>query len=151
MSLFKKIKKGVRLRENKKEIGQSETEAQEKEIKIEEEKWFEAEGELALDVYQTDEEIVIEAPIAGVKPEDIEITIEQDTISIKGKREKSREEERKNYLIKECYWGSFSREIILPVEIDGSRAKASIKEGILKIRIPKLEREKKRKISIKEE
>jgi len=112
--------------------------------------WFEPEGKLAIDVYQTDSEIVIQAPIAGVKKENLNISIESDVVTIKGEREKPDAVEEKNYFHQECYWGPFSREIILPTEGDPSRAEATMKEGILTLRIPRIEREKKRKIVIKE-
>jgi len=115
-----------------------------------EEKWFKSEGQLAIDVYQTEKELLIQSTIAGIRPEDLDIFIEGDKVSIKGKREKPIEEGERNYFYQECYWGAFSREIILPVEVDPSRAEASFKEGILTIRIPKIEREKKRKIAVKE-
>jgi HSP20 family protein len=112
--------------------------------------WLESEGQLAVDVYQTDGEIVIQSAVAGVKPEELDISIENDLVTIKGNREKPTEKEEKNYFYQECYWGRFSREIILPAEVDGGRTSASMKEGVLTIRIPKIEREKKRKIVIKE-
>jgi len=118
------------------------------EAKKEEKKWPEPEGQLAVDVYQTDGELVIQSTIAGVKPEELEITAQGDVVTIKGKREKINNEE-KNYFYQECYWGSFSREIILPVEADAARAEASMIEGVLTIRMPKIEREKKKKIVIK--
>lgn len=111
---------------------------------------FEAEGQLAIDLYQTDSEVVIQAPIAGVKKEDLDIMIENDLIVIKGKREEPEETEEKNYFYQECYWGPFSRQVIMPVEGDPSRAEATMKNGILTIRIPRIEREKKRKLEIKE-
>jgi len=104
---------------------------------------FEAEGQLAIDLYQTDSEVVIQAPIAGVKKEDLDIMIENDVIVIKGRREEPEETEEKNYFYQECYWGPFSRQIIMPVEGDPSRAEATMKNGILTIRIPRIEREKK--------
>lgn len=112
--------------------------------------WFKPEGKLAVDVYQTDSDIVIQAPIAGVKKENLDILIENDMITIRGTREKSDVIEEKNYFYQECYWGPFSREIILPVEGDPSRAEASMKEGILTLKIPKIDRERKRKLAIKE-
>lgn len=115
-----------------------------------ESRWFEPEGELTVDVYQTDEEIVIQSAIAGVEPGDLDITIENDLVTISGIREKPPEKEKRNYFHQECYWGRFSREIILPVEVDNSRVQATIKNGILTIGIPKIERERKRKIIIKE-
>lgn len=114
------------------------------------ERWLESEGELAVDVFQTDSELVIQSAIAGIKPEDLDISVESDVLLIKGKREKLGLEEERNYFYQECYWGSFSRQIILPTEVDPSRIEASMKEGILTIRMPKIERKKKRKIIIKE-
>ena len=111
-------------------------------------KWFEAEGQLAVDVYQTDEELIIQSAIAGVKPEELDITTQGDVVIIKGFREKPAEESG-NYFYQECYWGPFSRQIILPVEADPARSKAVIKEGILTIRMPKIEKEKEKKIAVK--
>jgi len=118
------------------------------------EKWFEPEGQLVIDVYQTKNELVIQSAIAGVKPENLDISMEGDVITIRGNREKSFEDTinpptPENYFAQECYWGPFSREIILPVEVDPSRVEAAMKEGILTIRIPKILRERRRKISIK--
>ncbi len=114
------------------------------------EKWFEGPvGQLAVDVYQTEEELIIQSAIAGIKSEDLDISIEGDTLIIKGIREKPAEEKEINYFYQECYWGPFAREIILPCEVDPSRIEAGMKGGILIIRIPKIEREKKRKIVVK--
>ena len=113
------------------------------------EKWFEQEGQLAVDVYETDGELVIQSAIAGVKPEDLNVSIENDRVLIKGERTEKEKIEGKNYFYQECYWGQFSREIMLPAETDPSRAEASMKEGVLTIRLPKIEREKKRKIQVK--
>ena len=113
-------------------------------------KWFKSEGRLTIDVYETDSDIVIQTAIAGVKLGDFDIAIENDMLEIKGARENPAEnEEEKKYFFQECYWGPFSRKIVLPTEVDNSRAKASIKEGVLTIKIPKLERERKRKIKLK--
>jgi HSP20 family protein len=116
--------------------------------KEEKKKWFEPEGQLAIDVYQTKNELVIQSAIAGVKSENLDISMEGDVIIIKGRREKVSEEEG-NYFTKECYWGPFSREIILPVEVDPGRIEATMKEGILTIRIPKILRERRKKIIVK--
>jgi len=121
------------------------------EKKSEKPKIFEKEGQLAIDLFETETELVIQSAIAGVKSEDLNISIEGDRLTIKGFREKPiPSEEKRNYFYQECYWGQFSREIILPVEVDPSRIEASFKEGILTIKIPKIEREKKRKIEVKE-
>ena len=110
---------------------------------------FEAEGELAVDVYQTDGEVVIMTAIAGVKPSDLDINIESDIVLIRGRRTKPNEKEEINYVKQECFWGPFSEKIILPEETDAARAEATMKEGVLMIRIPKIERLKKRKLIIK--
>lgn len=109
------------------------------------------EGELAIDVYETGENFVIRSTIAGVKAEDLDITIENDIVTIKGARKKQTEEETKKYYYQECYWGEFARQIILPEEVDGSKAEASIKDGILTLKIPKVIKIQKRKIAIKQE
>jgi len=136
----------------KKKLSESKLEIQEaiKEGKIEKEKWFESEGQLAIDVYQTEKELVILSAIAGLKPEDINISSQGDVVIIRGKRERPVKDEERNYFYQECYWGPFSKEIILPVEADVSRAEASMTEGILVIRMPKIEREKEKKIIVKE-
>ena len=111
--------------------------------------WFEPEGELAVDVYQTDDEIVIQSTIAVVKPEDLNISIENDTVSISGERKNIVEDKGKNYFYQECFWGAFSREIILPEEVDGGRAEATMKEGVFTLRIPKIERQKIKKVKVR--
>ena len=111
--------------------------------------WFEQEGELTIDMYQTHDELVIQSAIAGVKPEDLDVTIEKDMVTIKGERERQFVEESENFFHQECYWGRFSRQVLVPVDIDASRAQATIKEGILTIRIPVIEQEKTRKVTVK--
>lgn len=112
--------------------------------------WLPHEGQLAVNVYQTDNELVIQSAIAGVKSEDLEVVIEDDVVIIKGSRANPLSEEGNDYFIEECHWGSFSRKIIVPVEVDSGRADAALKDGILTIRIPKIQREKKKKILVKE-
>jgi len=123
-------------------------------IKIESQKKIlseEEEGRLTVDVYQTDDEIVIVAPVAGVDPDDLDISLSGDMITIKGKREMNPKENEVDYLYQECFWGSFSRTIILPSEIDPEKVKATLKEGILKIHLPKIKKEKVKKIKIVKE
>lgn len=109
----------------------------------------EDEGQLAIDAYQTPTEIFIEAPIAGVKPEDLDIFITAESVTIKGKRSKERKVAEEDFLIEECYWGKFSRSINLPQEIEVDKSTANLKEGILTIRLPKLNRQKAKKLKIK--
>ena len=111
--------------------------------------WPEPEGQLAVDVYQTDSYIIIRSPIAGVTKEALDIAIENDIVIIRGRRDLPPDSEEKQYFCQECYWGAFSREIILPSEGDASRADASMKEGVLTIKIPRIKREKIKKINIK--
>lgn len=110
----------------------------------------EPEGQLTLDVFETDEDIIIQSAIAGIEPENLDITVENDIVTIKGNRGKQLIEETQNYFRQECYWGKFSREIILPVETDNSRAKAIIKNGILTIKIPKIKKVKIKKLVVEE-
>ncbi len=129
-----------------------ETEKEEKKPKTKKEKkWFSLggeEGQLTVDMYQTENDLVIQTAVAGIKPEDLDITIERDVITLRGSREKQHQEEGADYFIQECFWGAFSRQIILPVEVAPNQAKASFKENVLTIRIPKVQREKKMKINI---
>lgn len=107
-----------------------------------------SEGQLAIDVYQTENDLVIQSAIAGVKPEILDISMEKDVINIKGSRQRPFEENG-DYFSQECFWGPFSREIILPADVDPNRAEATMKDGILTIRIPKILREKKRRIVVR--
>ncbi len=114
--------------------------------------WMEDyEGQLAIDVYQTDNDVVIKAPIAGVKREDLEISITDEVVNIKGERKESEAIVRENYLAQECYWGSFSRSYTLPIPVAADKASASLKNGILTIAIPKLETTKTKTIEVKTE
>ncbi len=110
--------------------------------------WSKSEGELTVDVYNTDSEFCVQAPIAGVTPEDIEITIENEMLLIKGERKKPEANKEKDYFYQECYWGPFSRQIILPENIDTQRVKSSLEKGILTIKIPRAKKTKKKKVSI---
>lgn len=109
----------------------------------------ESEGQLTIDVYQTDEEIIVESTVAGVEPDDIDIDISSESITIRGERRRSEKIAEENYLYQECYWGRFSRSIILPQEIDPDKAKADFKNGVLKIRLPKISKGKTRKLKVK--
>lgn len=109
----------------------------------------EAEGQLTVDVYQTPTEIVIQSTIAGVDPEELDIAITTESVTIRGKREKMEEVKDDDYFFQECYWGRFARQIILPQEIDAENAAAAMKNGVLTIRLPKLNREKTKKLKVK--
>ena len=114
--------------------------------------WMEednGEGQLTVDVYQTPEDIIIQTMVAGVKPEDLNISINRDMVTIKGRRDGSRTAKDDNYFFKELYWGSFSRTVLLPQEIDVDNSEALEKHGLLTIRLPKLNKEKTTKIRVK--
>lgn len=106
-------------------------------------------GELAVDVYQTPDAIVVKALVAGVQPTSIDISLTREMLTISGKREDEREVEEDNYFQRELYWGSFSRTILLPEEVDVDLAEASEKHGILMIRLPKINKKKEMKLKIR--
>src|SRR6266481_7317799 len=95
-------------------------------------------GRLMADVYQTATKIVVQAAIAGVQPENIDVNVTADSVSIKGAREREEPVKTEDYLYQECYWGRFSRSIILPQEIDPEGAEVTFKNGILTVDLPKL-------------
>ena len=107
------------------------------------------EGQLTIDVYQTDSDIVIKSTIAGVKPEDLDIQINNDMVTIRGERRKEDEIREEDYYYQECYWGAFSRSIILPVDVEANKAEALMKNGILTIKLPKAETARARKIQVR--
>lgn len=109
----------------------------------------EAEGQLTVDVFQDDQNIVIQSTIAGVSPEDLDVSITNDMVTIRGERRQAFEIDQEDYFYQECYWGTFSRSVILPVEIDADRAEAKIKNGVLTIRIPKANAAVTRKLKVK--
>lgn len=109
------------------------------------------EGQLSVDVFQTAEYIVIVAPVAGVKPEDLSINVTDDVLTIKGKRDLKFAVDQTDYFTQECFWGNFSRSVILPEAVDTSQVKASFNNAVLTVRIPKIEKIRTRTIKIKEE
>lgn len=114
--------------------------------------WMEEENEeaeLTVDVYQTHTEIVIQTMVAGVKPEDLELTLARDMITIRGKREETRNIDEENYFVKELYWGRFSRTIMLPQEVEPSEAEAIEKHGLLTIKLQKIDKEKRNTVKVK--
>lgn len=109
----------------------------------------EEEGQLTVDVHQTPDEIVIKTMVAGVRPEDLDINITRDMVTIKGKREESVEIQDADYFHKELYWGSFSRTIMLPEEIEVEESEAIERHGLLTIKLPKVDKAKQNKLRVK--
>jgi HSP20 family molecular chaperone IbpA len=116
---------------------------------IEEEEPEMEEGELSVDVYQTATEIIIEAMVAGVKPEDLHLSITRDMVTIKGRRDGNTQISHDDYFYKELYWGSFTRTILLPHEVEIEEAEAVEKHGLLIIRLPKLDKARQTKLKVK--
>ncbi len=102
--------------------------------------WFDGEqfdGQLAVDVYQTETAIIIKSPIAGVEADDIDVSVNRDVVTIRGRRRQQETVSKQDYLFQECYWGGFSRSIILPTEVAVDNVVAEMKNGILTITLPK--------------
>lgn len=106
--------------------------------------WFsENEGQLSVDVMETSREIVVKSAIAGVNAEDLDITLHEDTLTIRGSRaEEISETKRGKIHVQECHWGAFSRSIILPSHVDPNAVDAVLKKGVLTIRLKKTETDK---------
>jgi len=115
-----------------------------------EQKWEEeVDAELTVDVYQTPSEIIVQTMVAGVQPDNLSISITRDMITIKGKREENQSIEKENFFVQELYWGSFSRTISLPEEVNPEEAEAVERHGLLIIKLPKLDKNKETKLKIK--
>lgn len=99
--------------------------------------WVEGreEGQLSVDVMETEDEVAIVATMAGTRPEDIELHLHNDFLTIRGRR--IRPVEPLEFFTKECFWGNFSRTIVLPVDVKGDLARSEYKHGVLTIRLPK--------------
>lgn len=119
------------------------------ETAVEDDLASEYEGQLTIDVFQTPKEIIIKSTIAGVKPEHIDISIDNDMVTIKGERKNEHEVIEEDYYYQECYWGAFSRSVILPVDVVADKAEAKLKNGILTLKLPKAYQSKTKKVSVK--
>lgn len=148
-SFFERLTGSVTLEEEAREVEKHEKHSiKEKENAA----WIEESNEdaqLTIDVYQTPTEIIVKSIVAGVKPEDLQINITRDMVTVQGKREENREVTDEDYFYKELYWGSFSRTVMLPQEVDPEEAEAIEKHGLLIIRLPKLDKEKQTKLKVR--
>ena len=111
--------------------------------------WEEGEGTLTVDVFQDGDYIIIQSTVAGVKDENLEINITNESVTIRGERERKEEVKEKDYFYQELFWGTFSRSIILPQEVDPENSTATLKNGILNIRMTKMNRNKSKKLKVK--
>ncbi len=106
-------------------------------------------AELTVDVYETPDKIVIKTLVAGVKPDDLDVNITRDSVSIRGRRETHSEVKEEHFYHKELYWGTFSRVVSLPQEVQPEHAEALVQHGLLIITIPKVDRGRQTKLKIK--
>lgn len=105
-------------------------------------------GQLAVDVYQTKEDIIVVAPVPGVSKADLDLSMVESTLTVRGTRKEGEKIRTSDYFVQECYWGEFSRSIILPVQVKEEEAEAELKDGMLTVKIPKAEQDKIKKINI---
>lgn len=108
-----------------------------------------AEGQLPVDVYQTENEIIVRAFVAGVRPDDVNLSISRDTVVIDGVREERDQIVDHDYIKRELFWGSFATTIHLPQEIDVDAASASAKDGLLTLVLPRLDKSRQTKLKVK--
>lgn len=119
------------------------------EIPTKEENLFDQEGELVVDVFETNTDFVVMSAVAGIAVKDLDISLEKDMMVIKGCRQNPHDDSNQKYFYQECYWGPFSRKVVLPEDIDVDSASAQIDKGLLTIRIPKVEKSSGEKLGVK--
>ena len=107
------------------------------------------EGQLPVDVHQTPSELIIRTFVAGVRPDELNISISRDMVEISGTRSEREQVSGPDYFSRELFWGSFSRTILLPQEVDVEASTASAKDGLLTIILPKLDKAKQTKLRVK--
>jgi len=111
----------------------------------------EEEGELAVDLSENKDELILQAVIGGVEINELDISITNDMITVRGERKRESKDKVEKVYYNECFWGLFSRSLILPQEINADKAKATIKNGLLTIHLPKLMKTKRKTLKIEEE
>jgi len=136
---------GPMKRINVKDKDKEDKEDEKKEVEEEEEQ----DAELTIDLYQTENELIVQAMIAGVHPDNLAINMTRDSITIRGRREENQSVNRENYFVKELYWGTFSRTVALPEEVNIEEAEALEKHGLLIIKLPKIDKHKEAKLKVK--
>lgn len=147
-----------RILDDEHHFGEDEEDGDDKETSyVEDENWNDAEGdkaapqegELPVDMYQTNDAIIIKALVAGVSPADLDISITRDMVTIRGIREEYQETNDDNYYHRELFWGSFSRTLLLPEEVVIDEAEAQEKHGLLEIRLPKLDKHRATQLKVR--
>ncbi|MDP2704602.1 MAG: Hsp20/alpha crystallin family protein [bacterium] len=109
----------------------------------------EAEGQLTVDVFQDEDNIYVQSAVAGIDPDNLDVNITKEAVTIRGKRERTQKVAEDNYFYQECFWGSFSRSIVLPEEVDPDRSTASLKNGVLTVKMPKFDRKRVRSVKVR--
>ncbi len=117
---------------------------------VEEDEWqdTEAPGQLAVDVYETKEKLVVKARVAGVSKKDLDVSIADNTVSVRGTLASGDEVAAENYFVQECYWGEFARSIALPVPVKEEEIEAILKDGVLTIAFTKVKQDTVKKIEV---
>lgn len=144
-----------RILDDEHQFGDDDDLAVEEDDDQEEEQWEEPDtavqqdGELPVDMYQTDEHIVIRALVAGVSPNELEISITRDMVTVRGVREEYQEAHDDGYFHRELFWGSFSRTLLLPEEVAIDEAEAQEKHGMLEIKLPKLDKHRTTQLKVR--
>lgn len=109
------------------------------------------EGQLSVDVFDTEDKIILKAAMAGVNPEDLDIFLDNDMLTIRGRRESGVTVKEDDYYYQECYWGGFSRSVLMPVDVNAAEIKASLKNGVLTVELPKIEKKKKIDVDVQDD
>ncbi|NLA43329.1 Hsp20/alpha crystallin family protein [Candidatus Saccharibacteria bacterium] len=130
------------------DLGPATEEPQHNDVADQEEPDDEFPGQLAVDVYETEEELIIKARTAGVNKDDLDVSISEGILTISGTLSSGDDYDANNWHIQECYWGEFSRTLALPVPVKEDEAKAALKDGVLTISFPKVQQEQAKKIQI---
>jgi HSP20 family protein len=107
------------------------------------------EAQLTVDVYQTPGEIIVKALVAGVRPDDLDIEITRDMVTVRGRRVEQKDVEDDHFIYRELYWGAFSRTVVLPAEVDVDMAEAEQKHGLLTIRLPKINKDRQTRLKVR--
>jgi len=146
-SFFDKLTGSVNIEDNDDNF---EVEISDNNLEDKEDSWEEEEdGELSVDVYDEGDKLILKTMVAGVRPDDLDISITRDMVTIKGVRQEENEVTKDNYYHKELYWGSFSRTVMLPAEVDIEESKAIEKHGLLILELPKIDKERRAKLQVK--
>lgn len=132
--------------------GDDQQASSESDEKSQPEEWLEEDslpGQLAVDVFETPEKLIVQAPIAGIDKNDLDVSISDNTLSVQGSRKSGVSAENSNYYVQECYWGEFARSITLPVPVKEDAIDAVLKDGVLTISFNKVKQDTVKKIEIK--